>query len=116
MPHLAVVSWRSRWSAMCRSIAKFCALLPTRTRLSLVQGDIQHPMHAVLNPPMPPHRFCKALGVASQARTGVARFSTHTLTDVSFGLDHADTTQPGPALLRVQVLQILRFRDCPMSP
>src|SRR5688500_4234275 len=72
-------------------------------------------MHAVLNPPVSPHRIAEALGIASQARDVVPCFACHGVAHLPFCLDHTDTFEACPALPDVQVLHVRRLGSRPMA-
>ena len=60
------------------------------------ESDIQHPMHLILDLPVGARGMEQLLGVAFQAGDEISLVHTLSLTDASFGLNHANRLQALP--------------------
>lgn len=87
----------------------------TDAALVFVEHHIQHPMHAVFDPPMAADCFGKARHIRV-ARQGVAPFGRGLRCRLAFGLDHADSGQALPLVCGVEIGELLRLRDEGVPP
>ena len=83
--------------------------------LVLAEGHVEHPVDAVLDPPVAAHRPPEGRRVAAPAQQVVARLAGQRLADPALALDHADGAQPRPGGAPVEVGDGLRLADGPVA-
>src|SRR5579883_2390356 len=81
--------------------------------LILVEGDIQHPMDLILDPPMAPSRLPERFGGQVGAEQVVPALAAALVAEAPFGFDHANRLQARPLMLLLQPRQHVGIGDHP---
>ena len=62
----------------------------------LAEGAVEHPVNAILDPPVAADRVPEGRRVARPAQQGVARLDGGAVANLALALDQPDGAQPGP--------------------